>query len=121
MRSNAIRMGWPTARNGIDKVNAMPKFDVPLEEEAEVVIDKVKTLISQHGGTLQGDASKGSFEGMTPAGMIRGVYEIAGRTATIDIHDKPWMLSQAMIEQTLREYFTSKPQPDKPADPHKEP
>lgn len=85
----------------------MPKFDVKLDEDAQVVIDKVKTLISQHGGTLQGDAAKGSFEGMTPAGMIRGIYEITGRTATIEIHDKPWMLPQAMIEQVVREYFTS--------------
>lgn len=84
----------------------MAKFDVQLEEDAQVVIDKVKTIISQHGGTLQGDASKGTFEGMTPAGMIRGAYEIVGKTATIDIHDKPWMLPQSMIEQVLREYFT---------------
>jgi hypothetical protein len=85
----------------------MPKFDVQLDDDADVVIDKVKTLISQHGGTLHGDASRGSFEGMTPAGMIRGIYEIAGRTATIDIRDRPWMLPQAMIEQVVREYFTS--------------
>ncbi len=86
----------------------MAKFSVQLEDDPQAVIDNLKNLISQHGGVLQGDASTGSFEGMTPAGMIRGVYEIAGSTATIDIYDKPWLLPQSMIEQVMKDYFKPK-------------
>lgn len=85
----------------------MAKFDVNLKDDPAAAIDKVKGLIAQHGGTLEGDQNSGSFEGMTPAGMVRGTYAIAGRTATIDIVDKPWMVPQSMIEQVVRDYFTA--------------
>jgi hypothetical protein len=42
---------------------------------------------------------------MTPAGMLRGGYNIVGKLATIDIHDKPWTLPDSMIQEVLREYF----------------
>lgn len=84
----------------------MALFDVQLQEDPHAAIDRVKTLIAQHGGRLEGDASGGSFEAMTPAGMLRGAYNIVGQLAKIDIHDKPWTLPDSMIEEVLREYFT---------------
>lgn len=86
----------------------MTEFNVQLQDEAPVVIDRVKTLIAQHGGRLEGDEAGGTFEAMTPAGMLRGGYTIVERTARIEIHDKPWTLSDAMIEGSLQEYFGSK-------------
>lgn len=83
----------------------MSQFNVELHDEAHTVIDRIKTLLAQHGGRLEGDINGGSFEAMTPGGMLRGGYNIAGRVATIDIHDKPQMLADAMVEKVLHEYF----------------
>ncbi len=86
----------------------MAQFNVELQEETQVVIDRVKTLIAQHGGRLEGDENAGTFEAMMPGGMLRGGYRIVGRVATIQIHDKPWLLPDSMIQQVLEEYFTNK-------------
>jgi hypothetical protein len=84
----------------------MAQFNVELQDDAQAVVDRVKTRIAQHGGRLEGDETGGTFEAMTPAGMLRGGYSIAGKLATIDIHDKPWTLPDSMIQTVLQEYFT---------------
>jgi hypothetical protein len=69
------------------------------------VIDHIKMVLAEHGGRLEGDPGAGSFEAMTPGGMLREAYTIDGLSARIDIHDKPWMPADSMIEKVLQEYF----------------
>ena len=57
----------------------------------------------ENGATLVGDERSGSFS----HAMLAGGYRMAGRTVTVTITDKHWLLPWPVVEVRLRELLAS--------------
>jgi hypothetical protein len=70
------------------------------------VLKHVETSITGNGGRFRGDTEKGTFQGHTVAGLIRGDYcALSDREIKITITDKPFIVPYSMIETEIRKYF----------------
>jgi hypothetical protein len=78
-------------------------FDVPGDLAAALA--KARQEVTAAGGTFSGDLQAGSFSGKTPLGAVKGTYTAAGRSVTVTITEKPWLVPAGTIEATIREYF----------------
>ncbi len=83
----------------------MGSFAIELSDEPSAMLEKVSAAVSSMGGKCEGDESAGTIELRTPMGPVGGTYAVSGRTMTMDIHKKPMMVPQSMIEQAVRQWF----------------
>lgn len=78
-------------------------FDVSLgDNDVAEKIEQVKQMArdSVHDIALEGDADCGRI-----TGVVKGDYSVSQNTLTITIKRKPLILSQALVKQTIREFF----------------
>lgn len=73
------------------------KFTLNYSGDKEQLLNKLKGAVGDKG-TLNGDTSLGNFKGSTPLGSIEGSYSIDGDTITVNISDKPFLLSTGTIQ-----------------------
>jgi hypothetical protein len=81
-------------------------FTIIPSDEIQVVIGRVRSTITEYGGSFLGDEGSGSFFGRTPLGFIKGEYFCATeKEIRVTIIDKPFLLPYRIIESKIREYF----------------
>jgi len=73
------------------------KFTLNYSGDKEQLLSKIKNAIGDKG-SLSGDNQLGNFKGSTPLGSIEGSYSIDGDTITVNISDKPFLLSTGTIQ-----------------------
>lgn len=78
-------------------------FDVP--DGAETALAKASSLVTSAGGSFAGDTNGGTFAGKTPVGDVKGRYQVAGKTVTIEITDKPFIVPKTLVETKVKEFF----------------
>lgn len=78
-------------------------FDVP--DDAATALAKASSLVKGAGGSFAGDENGGTFAGKTPAGDVKGRYQVAGKTVTIEITDKPFIVPKTLVESKVKEFF----------------
>jgi len=81
-------------------------FTVKLNDEIPSVLKRVEEEISGSGGSFKGDPEKGSFDGKSILGDIRGEYCcVSGNEIIITITHKPFLVPYHVIESEIRKYF----------------
>ncbi|ALM48364.1 hypothetical protein AMR72_05280 [Flavobacterium psychrophilum] len=73
------------------------KFTLNYSGDKEQLLSKLKNAVGDKG-SLSGDSQLGNFKGSTPLGSIEGSYSIEGDTITVNISDKPFLLSTGTIQ-----------------------
>ena len=82
-------------------------FTVELNNEIPSVLKKVESEITGNGGSFKGNEEKGSFDGKTLLGLIRGEYCcLSGNEIRITITHKPLLVPYSLIESEIKKYFT---------------
>lgn len=81
------------------------RYEIHLQEDAEVVLDRVQQAAKRAGATFEGDAASGHFSG---AG-VRGEYLVSDEKITVTIVEKPAAISWAVVESMLESFFGQKP------------
>jgi hypothetical protein len=80
-------------------------FNVPVD--AESLVGLARQAIEEHGGTTMGENGHVSFTVSTPAGRLDGTCRVTEPQAvTIQITDKPDLLSCSLIREKLVTYLT---------------
>ena len=78
-------------------------FDLPGDPAAALA--KASSLVTGAGGAFAGDAAAGSFAGQTPVGEVKGTYRVAGKTVSVTVTDKPFVLPKAVVEAKVKGFF----------------
>lgn len=84
---------------------AKHSFSVDFPGAAQDIIAKAKGAIEKAGGNFLGDEKKGDFSVPTPAGKVAGTYSITAQKFSVDITDKPMLVSGGMIESQVRKFL----------------
>ena len=79
--------------------------NIDFNSSAEQLADQAKAAIIGAGGSFEGNAFSGNFSIPTPLGKVTGSYTIMGQKISIDIMDKPFLVSCNRIETELRNYL----------------
>ncbi len=81
-------------------------FTVQLNDDIPSVLKKVESEITGSGGNFKGNPEKGSFDGKSLLGLIRGEYCcLPGNEMRITITHKPFLVPYHVIEAEIRKYF----------------
>ena len=81
-------------------------FTVKLNDEVPSVLEKVEAEITGSGGSFKGNSEKGSFDGKSLLGPIRGEYScVSGNEIRITITHKPFLVPYHVIESEIKKYF----------------
>ncbi len=80
-------------------------FSIEFSGSAEELVQQAKEGITKVKGKLIGDSNSGSFHIPTPLGNIKGGYIIENSVITLNIDDKPMLLSCKRIEAELRKFL----------------
>ena len=81
-------------------------FTVQISDEIPSVLKKVEAEIIGSGGGFKGNSEKGSFDGKSLLGLIRGEYCcISGNEIRITITHKPFLVPYHVIESEIKKYF----------------
>jgi len=80
-------------------------FNVTFSGSATDLFEKVKKMIEDHGGTISGDATAGSFSVPVLHSIVAGTYTVSGQTATITITKRPWILPCKVIESWIKSHI----------------
>jgi len=82
-----------------------PTFDVTLPGDASDVLPSIGASVREIGGVVIGNLNRGSFSIPIPflGRHIRGTYAVSGRTLSIRITDRPFLLPCALIERFVRD------------------
>jgi hypothetical protein len=83
------------------------KFEKQIPEPIPDLILKAESLINAAHGSFIGDENSGSFIIPTPLGEISGIYKVNvnAKNATIEILEKPFLISCNIIENEIDKYF----------------
>ncbi|WNG17137.1 hypothetical protein [Cystobacter fuscus] len=80
------------------------QFSVPFSSSPQTLVTQVQQMVQEAGGSFSGNDSSGNYTVPTPLGKIAGSYDITGQTASLNITQKPLLLSMDMIQK----FVTSK-------------
>jgi hypothetical protein len=81
-------------------------FIVKLKDEVSSILGKMKAMITGKGGSFEGNKECGSFEGKSVFGTIKCEYHsISANEVEITIDDKPFVMSNRMIESEIKKYL----------------
>jgi hypothetical protein len=69
-------------------------------------IERSRSPIEASGGSLTGDAQRGTIRVPTPAGEIVGEYTIAGDTIAFHIAQKPFFVPCVAIEARVDRFLS---------------
>ena len=76
-------------------------------DDLDSQVEKIRSLIEESGGRFDGDNQSGTFSGNVPLlGSFQGKYEVDGNRVTIQITDKPFLVSCHTAESKIRDYFS---------------
>ena len=82
-------------------------FSVQLNDEISSVLEKVESQITGNGGSFQGNAERGAFDGESLLGLIKGEYCcISDSEIKITIKHKPFFVPYSVIESEIKKYFS---------------
>lgn len=76
------------------------KFSIQVNNVDETV-QRVKTEMLNAGNRFNGDSSCGRFSGSG----VEGEYLVKDTTVYITIHKKPFIASNKLVENKIRQYF----------------
>ena len=79
-----------------------PPFDIDVADQAEVILDRVKSFVVNREGDFSGDANSGTFSAKTALGLFRGDYQTHNDSVTITITSKPLIAPCGTIEAAIR-------------------
>ena len=79
----------------------MKSFQVKLKLKAEEVVEKAKAASKSNGVAMEGDHSKGHFNGQG----VEGNYHIEGSTLKISITKKPLIVPWSLLETKIKNFF----------------
>jgi len=66
----------------------------------------MKSIIMGKGGSFEGNTERGSFEGKSVLGIIKGEYRsISHNEIEIIIDDKPFVMTYSAIESEIKKYL----------------
>ena len=82
-------------------------FDIPFTGSPTALFERARAGIQSQGGTLTGDAMKGSVVVPTPIGRMAGTFTVTGQVAHFEITEKPFILSCARIQTELAKLAAS--------------
>ncbi len=74
-------------------------FRMQTNVKPSLLLARAKKAASESGATLIGDKQSGRFSHE----MVRGEYRMVGRTITVTVTDKHWLLPWPVVEARLRE------------------
>lgn len=78
-------------------------FQIHFTGTAQDLFDKISSLIHQHGGTISGNTSSGTFSVSVPVfGTVTGSYSVVGQVATINITQRSFFLPCSTIESFIK-------------------
>jgi hypothetical protein len=81
-------------------------FSLETAQDTEEQVERIRSLIENSGGQLDGDTRAGRFSGsVSPFGSFRGQYAVNGHTIIITITRKPFGVPCRLIESKIRDYF----------------
>lgn len=80
-------------------------FSIPFTENAEQLLAKAKSAITNAGGQFSGDVAGGEFSLPTFVGTISGSYDVSPQKLNIEISEKPFFLPCSKIEEELKKYL----------------
>jgi len=80
-------------------------FSIKINSEIELVLNKVKSEISNNGGKLIGNNSSGSISINLTIGSVTGDYRVSDNSITMTINSKPFYLSYSKIESEIKKYI----------------
>ena len=74
-------------------------FSIDTTAAPSALLVRARRAASENGAVLIGDEGSGRFS----HDMARGEYRMMGRTVTVTITDKHWLLPWPVVEAQLRE------------------
>ena len=83
-------------------------FNIDFTGSAQEFIEKIKAGITGHG-IFGGDASQGAIDVSVMGLSVKGTYIISGNTATIEVTDKPFLISCSAIQKYFENYLQQQP------------
>ena len=83
----------------------MCDFSRQLPGPAIDVLTNGRRSIETHGGSLDGDAIRGTIRMPTPVGEVAGEYTISGATIAFHITQKPFFVLCLTIESFVDRYL----------------
>ncbi len=82
-------------------------FSANFQGSAQSVFNAAQQKIQQEGGTINGDASSGTFS-VTKADLtVKGSYTINGQTLNVKIDHKPIFITCGEIESAVKKFLSS--------------
>lgn len=97
--------------NQIARTNTMAScdpFNVNFSGSAQDLFNKISLLIHQHGGSISGGPSGGTFSVPIPVlGAVAGTYSVSGQTCTIHVTQRSFLLPCGTIENYVRSNIPS--------------
>jgi hypothetical protein len=84
-------------------------IEIELGDEKKELMAKAKKAITKAGGELDGDDAQGHFNIPTPIGKITGDYTITDNTFTLDVTQKPLLVTCKRIETEITKYLHPDP------------
>ena len=79
------------------------KINVSIEQDVEILVNKIRDWVRKEGGTFSGDTDNGSIAIKTMMGTVKGNYAVNGNECILEITDKPFVATQGFIESKIRE------------------
>lgn len=79
-------------------------FTIGFTGSAQAFIEKIKAGVAGHG-SFEGDTSQGNIDVSVMGLSVKGAYAIAGNTATIEVTDKPFLISCSAIQKYFEDYL----------------
>jgi hypothetical protein len=80
-------------------------FSIDTTAAPSALLVRARRAASENGAVLIGDEGSGRFS----HDMARGEYRMMGRTVTVTITDKHWLLPWPVVEAQLREVVRYRP------------
>jgi hypothetical protein len=82
-------------------------FIVKLTSGISSILNKVKAIITGHGGKFEGNTECGAFDGKSVLGTIKIKYRtISENEIEIIIEDKPFIVPSQTIESAIKKYLS---------------
>lgn len=81
------------------------RFDMSFEAStAKAKLAAAKVKAADKGFSFEGNEKRGSFEGGTPLGRVKGAYTVNGGMIHFKV-DKPWLVPDAAVRDAVEGFL----------------
>jgi len=81
------------------------KFDMSFEaSQTKAKLAAAKVKAADKGFSFEGNETRGSFEGGTPLGRVKGAYTVDGGMIHFVV-DKPWLVPDAVVRDAVEKFM----------------